>query len=297
MKKKSDMFVREDRDKKTRNQKRRNVAAAVGLSFTCIVGMAGIYYTERGKAEPEEPLVNWEDNATSDLSERVKVHLSEETEAPRESEGEVIANSDGDGVLVGDDSLLREPQATAVSPLPTATEEASGTVVGGDALNAAGEEQTQTTSAGSAQALNFGVEDKLSWPVEGSIILDYSMDATTYFPTLEQYKYNPAILIQSQVGTEVRAAAEGVVASIVESEETGITVTMDIGDGYQLVYGQLANVSYGTGARLDKGDVVGTVAEPTKYYSVEGSNLFFEMLSNGAPVNPTDYLKEGTITE
>ena len=123
------------------------------------------------------------------------------------------------------------------------------------------------------------------------------MDATTYFPTLDQYKYNPAVLIQSDVGTEVCAAASGVVESIVETEETGITVTMDIGGGYQLVYGQLQGVDFGTGAYIEKGSVVGTVASPTKYYSVEGSNLYFKMLENGAPTDPVNFLKDGVINE
>lgn len=47
--------------------------------------------------------------------------------------------------------------------------------------------------------LDFADTDKLSWPVTGNIVLGYCMDTTTYFPTLDQYKVNPANVIQSEV--------------------------------------------------------------------------------------------------
>ena len=39
------------------------------------------------------------------------------------------------------------------------------------------------------------------WPARGNVLLDYSMDSTIYFPTLEQYKCNPGLVIQSEVST------------------------------------------------------------------------------------------------
>lgn len=33
----------------------------------------------------------------------------------------------------------------------------------------------------------------LLWPAAGTILIDYSMDGSVYFPTLNQYKYNPAL--------------------------------------------------------------------------------------------------------
>ncbi|MEI3219908.1 MAG: hypothetical protein V8S08_10220 [Lachnoclostridium sp.] len=38
--------------------------------------------------------------------------------------------------------------------------------------------------------------------------------------------------------------------------------------------------------------VLGYVSEPTKYYSVEGCNVYFEMRKDGQPVNPMDYMAE-----
>ena len=105
--------------------------------------------------------------------------------------------------------------------------------VGQDAVEVNEKQESTQASASNSVAVSFKEGDSLNWPVEGSILLDYSMDSTTYFATLDQYKYNPALLIQSDVGTDVCAAASGIVESITETDETGITVTMDIGGGYQ----------------------------------------------------------------
>lgn len=139
---------------------------------------------------------------------------------------------------------------------------------------------------------SFGEKDELMWPVKGDLVLKYNMEATIYFPTLQQYKCNPAIAIGSEVGTKVMAAASGKVIEISSNEETGTTVVMDIGDGYRLTYGQLANIAVKEGSVCMAGDVIGTVAEPTAYYVVEGANLYFAMEKDGLSVDPTIFLAE-----
>ena len=41
--------------------------------------------------------------------------------------------------------------------------------------------------AAKALVLNFSDTSVLTWPVRGNVILDYSMDQTIYFPTLDQF--------------------------------------------------------------------------------------------------------------
>lgn len=152
-------------------------------------------------------------------------------------------------------------------------------------------ENVKAENTASIEKLSFSDSDKLGWPVKGNILMKYSMDSTVYFATLSQYKYNPAIVIQGNVGDEVKAAAKGIVESITANEETGTTVTLDIGNGYKTVYGQLKDVTLKEGALCEKGSKLGTVNEPTMYYSVEGSNLYFKLLKDDAPVNPMNYLE------
>ena len=139
--------------------------------------------------------------------------------------------------------------------------------------------------------VSFLDTDSLNWPVAGSVVLDYSMDGSIYFPTLQQYKYNPALVIGSDVGAQVVAAAKGIVESIRIDEETGTTVVMSLGNGYKLKYGQLKELNVAEGDVVEQGQLIGYVSEPTKYYCVEGSNLYFAMTKDEVPVDPVLYLE------
>ena len=138
----------------------------------------------------------------------------------------------------------------------------------------------------SQPALEFADSDSLDWPIVGNVLINYSMDKTTYFATLEQYKYSPAIVIGATEGESITAAADGMVVEIYEDEEIGTAVVMDLGSGYQLTYGQLADIQVSEGAYVKSGEVLGSVAAPTIYYSVEGANVYFKLTKDGTPVNP-----------
>ena len=143
--------------------------------------------------------------------------------------------------------------------------------------------------ASAIENLSFSMDESLLWPVEGNVLMDYSMDHTTYFATLQQYKVNPAIILGAAVGTEVKAATDGIITGIEENNpQTGYTMTMALGDGFSAVYGQLDkdSVSLKVGDSVAEGDVIGKVAAPSKYYTVEGSNLYFQILEDDESVNP-----------
>lgn len=146
-------------------------------------------------------------------------------------------------------------------------------------------------AAVTALVLNFNDASRLAWPVEGNIILDYSMDSTIYFPTLDQYKCNPALVIQSAPSTPVQAPANARILEIGANEEIGNYVTLDLGNDYTAVCGQLKEIDVLAGEYVEKGALLGYVAEPTKYYSIEGNNLYFELLYGGQPVDALDFLE------
>lgn len=136
--------------------------------------------------------------------------------------------------------------------------------------------------------------ENMIWPIAENyeILIPYSMDKAVYFTTLDQYKYSPAMVISAEVGTPVYAVSAGKVTSKYWNEETGWTYEMDLGGGFAAYYGQL---DYNTMEKevdtyVAAGDLLGYVAEPTKYYSLEGANLYFEMTKDGTPVYPMDYL-------
>lgn len=155
-----------------------------------------------------------------------------------------------------------------------------------------GAEETKETSAPVQAAVgNFTEESVLGWPVEGSVAMDYSMETTTYFQTLNVYKCNPALIISAHVGDPVQAAADGTVSSIKMDEETGNTVTVDMGNGYEATYGQMTNLAVKEGDTVSRDTVLGYIEKATKYYTKEGDNLYFAVTKDGKPVDPVQYME------
>lgn len=149
----------------------------------------------------------------------------------------------------------------------------------------------ETAGMEAAVALSFQERDNLGWPVAGNVLINYSMDKTVYFPTLQQYKYNPAIVIAASEGENITASADGRVLSVFEDAQLGHGIIIDIGNGYELTYGQLKDIMVLQGDMVSAGDVLGKVAAPTKYYSEEGPNVYFKLTKDGTPVNPLSCLE------
>ena len=190
---------------------------------------------------------------------------------------------EGKSQSVGTSDIVLSEQETTTSD----TEENNGE----DTINTDENVQEEAETAGNTVNVWFDENSILEWPASGATLIGYSMDQTVYFSTLEQYKYNPALIIGGEVGEEIDAAAPGIVSNIEQTAQTGITVTLDMGNGYTAVYGQLKEVPLQIGDYVGTDELVGYMSEPTKYYSVEGANLYFEVLKDGVPVNPLDFME------
>ena len=118
------------------------------------------------------------------------------------------------------------------------------------------------------------------------MLLPFSMDSSIYFSTLDQYKYNPALMLQAEEGTQIVACADGKVEHLFEDAEIGLGFTVELGNGYELTYGQLKELTVEQGSYIQEGDVIGVVGAPTKCFSVEGANLYLKLTADGIPVNP-----------
>ena len=89
----------------------------------------------------------------------------------------------------------------------------------------------------------------------------------------------------------MQAPANARILEIGANEEIGNYVTLDLGNDYTVVCGQLKEIDVLAGEYVEKGALLGYVAEPTKYYSIEGNNLYFELLYGGQPVDALDFLE------
>lgn len=208
------------------------------------------------------------------------------------SSNEVTDNGDLTGrdrpsTLPGGDTISNTNEDTNVA---ANTEEQS--TANNEVANKPVEEEVKPVINTTLESLNFNPDNGLTWPLQGKIIMEYSDDRTVYHQTLQQFKVNPAILIQGEVGTEVVSSAKGIVTSIELKPDTGITLTVDIGNGYKLVYGQLQESKLKAGDVVEEGKVIGKLDKVSKYYSVEGNHLYFQVLNAETTVNPMSLLKE-----
>lgn len=150
----------------------------------------------------------------------------------------------------------------------------------------------QDSSDASDSGYAYNGSQTLTWPVMGDVIIPFSMDTTVYFETLEQYKCNPGMLIAATKGTEVASVYAGLVKEIGESNEYGKYLILDLGNGYQVYYGQLQDIQVAEGAHVAAGDFLAGVADPSSYFTKEGSHLYLEITKDDAPVNPVTLMVE-----
>lgn len=225
-----------------------------------------------------------------------------DNEGAEGTEGSGTEPEGGDTQVAGNPAELNGEAGETGEPLPggelaEGTEgpadgnagEIQGEVPAGE--NLSGDSTPVSASTASLLGYHFNVDSTLMWPAQGNVILNYNMTNTIYFPTLDVYKCNPAIVISAQEGSVVTAAADGIVMAVYETKETGLTMEIAIGDEYVLTYGQLKDLVVGVGSQVSRGDVLGAVAAPSQYYTVEGTNLYFRVDNAEGPVNPMDFIE------
>ncbi len=241
---------------------------------------------------------NYSDNRQG-LKKEQAIDLNQPAEVTEE-----FTPAESDGVLTGDDidsnginSTYVEKENEKANKEET-TEAQVATLTDSGVEMVPVEEEVETASSPAtlsvediAAGYSYDGEQSLAWPLNGDVILPYSMDTTVYYTTLNTYKVNPGMLIAGSEGTKVVSAYDGVVESIVDDKEHGTTVTVNMGNGYKTSYGQLMNVSVAVGDEVVLGQDLGEVAPVTSYYTEEGNHLYFKMTKDDEPVNPMIYIQ------
>ncbi|MBM6744817.1 M23 family metallopeptidase [Drancourtella massiliensis] len=278
-------------------KKRRGAKIGLAVCMAAAVVLTGVYTFQQYKSNVKNEMAKIEEESRQELEEYQSADA-----------GDVINDSTDDvteeGVSDFSGSGISEE---AEDPASSGTDAADNGTASGGTTSQSGTSGTDSTAnavdsdsstidsaetAGVGSEINFSEGDKLIWPVSGAVLMNYSMDKTVYFATLEEYKYNPALIIGGAVNDQVISAGKGIVKSIDKTPQEGTTVTVDMGNGYEAIYGQLQNVQVKTGDSVEAKTVLGYLAEPTRYYSVEGCNLYFEFRKDGQPIDPLQYLSE-----
>ncbi|MCD8011280.1 MAG: M23 family metallopeptidase [Lachnospiraceae bacterium] len=226
------------------------------------------------EAPDEETVDAYETVEESPVSAGVTEDLDAAAEADDDGDEAAKTAAEADGVGEGTGDMAAVSDAAEGTGTAEADESGDGTV-----------------DVSTSDVLSFSEADSLSWPVEGEVLREFSMDTTVYYSTLDAYKVSPSILIQGEPEGTVRAAADSIVTEIGTDEEIGNYVVMDLGGKYELTHGQLEEITVSENQLVDEGDAIAVLAEPTKYYSLEGCNLYFMMTQDGVAVDPLDYLQ------
>lgn len=125
---------------------------------------------------------------------------------------------------------------------------------------------------------------RLDWPVNGAFLYRFGRFVN---PNNTTTRWN-GIGIAAAIGTAVKSVSSGTVAYAGQMGTYGNTVILEHGGGDYSVYGSLDHISVRKGARVIKGQTLGTVgvSDPAL-----GPHLHFEIRRGGPAVDPAEWLR------
>lgn len=281
-------------------QKEKISIIAASVFVLSALTLAGVYMSAQGDKNKEENRIDFakleQENITAeegDASLPDTRFVSGKVESDLEANKKVQTDNryiDPDIYDLSDNNDMDvDPAFTEANSGQVENTKQEGTAAAGTdkaAVFMEGQEQGQEQEIIADTPLGFSDEDSLALPIIGDVLLDYSMDKAVYHSTMQQYRYNPALVVAASEGQDITAAADGIVSDVYYDAQTGNTIRFDLGNGYMLTYGQLDNITLNPGDRVSAGDIVGKVAKPTIYYTEEGTNIYYKLTKDGEPVDP-----------
>ncbi len=130
-------------------------------------------------------------------------------------------------------------------------------------------------------ALNAPVlQQKMVWPVEGTVIKPWSLDCNSD-------QGHRGIDIEAPAGSSIRAAENGVVGFVgfTPAEGGGQTVTINHPQGLRSTYLHLTQATVVLGQNVARGQEIGTSAGPALHFGLK-------LGSRGGYLDPLEYLEE-----
>lgn len=270
------------------------VAAAVFVLSA--LTLTGVYMSSNDEAGQEENQIDFAKLEEKNQTQENQIKITEEENQTQEKTNTAQVNTR----VAGNDKQKLLDEARYINEntqkiLEQQKAQAQALVVVGDEMTEAeaivAEEVNEQERSIVAEQPVFEEGEILQWPIVGEVLLNYSMDKAVYHETLQQYRYNPSIVIAAEEGSVITAAADGVIREIYNDAQLGTVVVFDLGSGYELTYGQLQDIAVTEGQMVQAGDIVGYVAPPTIYYSEEGSNVYFKLTKDGTAIDPLGMLQ------
>ena len=128
-------------------------------------------------------------------------------------------------------------------------------------------------------------------PVSGQTVADYAMDCLSYNQTTRDWRVHNGMDIGAEPGTEVLAAADGVVYTTYTDDIMGTTVVIRHEGGYTTQYASLSEeLKVSAGDEVALGQPIGTVGETALIETSVGPHVHFSVLLNDASIDPNEFL-------
>ena len=127
--------------------------------------------------------------------------------------------------------------------------------------------------------------------LNATIYKGYSADSLSYNATLKQWEVHNGIDFQTATGSSVYSILNGTVVDVYSNVLEGSVVIVEHDNGWVSTYGSLdENVSVKAGDKVERGQVLGTVADTASSELEAGAHLHFSLEDNGNKVDPAAYL-------
>ena len=168
---------------------------------------------------------------------------------------------------------------------------------GGDvaalATQPSGTDTTQPSGTESTKPLEK-TPIKTASPLEGQTVAVYAMNELSYNATTRDWRVHNGVDIAAEAGTQVCAAAAGVVYTVYEDETMGMTVVIRHDGDYTTKYSSLATeVSVSPGDEVALGQVIGCVGDTALLETALGDHVHFSVTCGDEAMDPAEFLSMG----
>lgn len=173
---------------------------------------------------------------------------------------------------------------TAQSTIPSAT--TATTTPPQTSANTGTEPQTEPANN------FFAASSPRTMPSDGEIINEYSDGELVKSQTLNLWQTHDGVDIAAEIGTDIKACAEGQILNIWEDALWGVCVSIDHGDGHiSSVYGLDANVPVSIGQEIACGDIIGKAGNTAECECKLAPHIHFEVKKDGGFINPLSFIE------
>ena len=132
---------------------------------------------------------------------------------------------------------------------------------------------------------------KTAAPISGVEVAGYAMDCLSYNETTRDWRVHNGVDLAAEAGTEVMAAADGVVYTTYTDDMMGTTVVIRHENGYVTSYSSLSEeILVGPGDEVRAGQELGTVGVSALLESAIGPHVHFCVTVDDQPVDPAEFL-------